>query len=795
MTNVDLEYRPRQWQKECHADRSRFRVLALHRRAGKTVLATMELIDAALQTKKELALYAYIAPYLSQSKSIAWGMMKFRLRKLIELEAIHVNEAELTITFLNNGAKIRLFGGDNYDALRGVRLDGVVMDEVGNMHPELWEDVVQAALSDRKGFALFIGTPSGVNMFSEKYFKAKTLPDWSSRIFTVYDTEAIDADEVVRLRRDMSEASFEREYMCNFSASGEDQLISLDDVETASKRIIKIGECDYAPKIIGVDIARFGDDSSVIQKRQGFHCFDPIAFHGINNMELANQVIYHINEWQPDAVFLDAGGGAGVIDRIRQLGHDVIEVPFGGKSADPKCSNKRSEMHCNVRDWIKEGGAIPNHMRLKQDLATPRYWYDKFNRIIIEPKDDIKARGLPSPDFLDALCFVKNTMIATPKGDVAIQDIKHGDIVCTPFGDTKVKLLWKNETSKLATVNFSNGNKLSGTPNHNVFVWGFGEKRLDALTLTDVVSVYGQRRLLWKFLKALSILGVDIQFKRMVDITKGQNATALGFFTAMCGLIISEKYQKIMTFITRMTAGGTMNQIILNQSVCTNTGANTPKNAFDWEHSNRQLKRLCDKLLNGMDQKKEVIGIASTRRNNGKTPQQKRSNAKIVEKITKPIWVILNTALEHVRSTSIFKHILQIKENVHGAVKSLWQIDIGTQNAVQEHVPTDCAVNKRKFFVPKDVVHSVISYFSRRLSMQTTNVVPVDVQQENVHPTTVYNLTLEKHNAYYANGILVFNCLTFAHPVSVKNKVRVGGGRNSFTNSYDPLSSNYIIEN
>ena len=157
--------------------------------------------------------------------------------------------------------------------------------------------------------------------------------------------------------------------------------------------------------------------------------------------------------------------------------------------------------------------------------------------------------------------------------------------------------------------------------------------------------------------------------------------------------------------------------------------------------------------------------------------------------------MILNTALEHVRSTSIFKHILQIKENVHGAVKSLWQIDIGTQNAVQEHVPTDCAVNKRKFFVPKDVVHSVISYFSRRLSMQTTNVVPVDVQQENVHPTTVYNLTLEKHNAYYANGILVFNCLTFAHPVSVKNKVRVGGGRNSFTNSYDPLSSNYILEN
>jgi len=406
MTNINLNYTPRKWQAKCHANPARFRVFALHRRAGKTVMATMELIDAALKCKLDLALFVFIAPFLSQAKNIAWGMIKFRLMELIKLEAVHVNEAELTITFKNNGAKLKLFGADNPDSLRGVRLDGVVLDEVAQMKPVVWDDIIQPALSDRKGWAIFIGTPSGVNMFSEKFFKAKELPDWSSDLFTVYDTDAMDKDEVERLKRDSSTTSFAREYLCDFSAAGEDQLISLDEVDVASKRILKVGECDYAPRIIGVDPARFGDDASVIMKRQGFQCFDPIAFQGMDNMELANQVIYHINEWQPDAVFVDAGNGSGVIDRIRQLGHEVIEVPFGGKSGDPKFKNKRIEMYCNLKDWLKEGGAIPNHMRLKQDLATPRYWFEAGSgKMVLEPKDDIKSRGLPSSDYSDALCL------------------------------------------------------------------------------------------------------------------------------------------------------------------------------------------------------------------------------------------------------------------------------------------------------------------------------------------------------------------------------------------------------
>ena len=419
MTQVDLGYKPRKWQAECHADRSRFRVFALHRRAGKTVLATMELIDSALKCQLELGLFVFVAPFLSQAKNIAWGLVKLRLKELLVLKAIHINEAELTITFLHNGAKLKLYGADNPDAMRGVRLDGCVMDEVAQMKPEVWDDIIQPALSDRKGWAIFIGTPSGINMFSEKFYKAKTMSDWSSRLYTVYDTESIDVAEVERLKRDMGTSSFAREYMCDFAAAGDDQLISLQSLEDSVNKVYKLNEFNYAPKIIGVDPARFGDDSSVIQKRQGLIMYEPISFHGMDNMELADQVAYHIATWEPDAVFIDAGNGSGVIDRLRQLNHHIIEVPFGGKPIDPKYANKRAEMWDELRDWLKLGGQIPNHQRLKQDLGTPRYWFDKTGKMILEPKDDIKKRGLPSPDYGDA-AVLTFAMPVVPKSQVRV---------------------------------------------------------------------------------------------------------------------------------------------------------------------------------------------------------------------------------------------------------------------------------------------------------------------------------------------------------------------------------------
>ncbi len=382
--------------------------MALHRRAGKTELAIMELLDNALRFDKDLGLFFYVAPYLKQAKAIAWARLKARVEPMRQHSMVEINESELSVTLKHNGSVIRIFGADNPDAMRGVRLDGCVIDEVAQIKPEVWNDIIQPALSDRQGWAMFIGTPSGINLFSEIYYRAQTLPDWHAALYTVYDTHALEADEVERLKRDMPETAFMREYMCDFSAAGDDQLISLSDADAASRRVYTEKETLDMPRVLGVDPARFGDDRSVIVKRQGLQMFDPLVYRGIDNMALAARVAAVIEDWDPDAVFIDAGAGSGVIDRLRQLDYDVIEVPFGGKAiAERNFVNRRTEMWWAMREWITSGGAIPRDPSLRQEMSTPVYWYDANGRRVLESKDEIKKRlqGGASPDIADALCL------------------------------------------------------------------------------------------------------------------------------------------------------------------------------------------------------------------------------------------------------------------------------------------------------------------------------------------------------------------------------------------------------
>tara|TARA_R110000772_G_scaffold104292_4_gene205661 strand:+ start:1273 stop:2523 length:1251 start_codon:yes stop_codon:yes gene_type:complete len=383
-------------------------VYALHRRAGKTELAIMELIDKAMKFEKPLGFFVYVAPFLKQAKAIAWSRLKQKIEPLRLQNAIDVNEGDLQVTFKHNGAIIRLFGGDNPDAMRGLRIDGSVIDEVAQIKPEVWMDILQPALSDRLGWAMFIGTPSGINLFSELYYKAAELSDWNASRYTVYDTEALHPVEVERLRRDMADQSFAREYMCDFAAAGDDQLISLSDAELSAQRVYLKQDINHAPVVLGIDPARFGDDRSVVFRRQGLQAFKPIVYRGVDNMELASRVANQIEEHNPDAVFCDAGAGAGVIDRLRQLEYDVIEVPFGGKANKPNLNiNRRTEMWWEMKEWVEQGGAIPDDQALKQELGTPVYWFDSAGRRVLESKDQIKKRlqGAGSPDLADALCL------------------------------------------------------------------------------------------------------------------------------------------------------------------------------------------------------------------------------------------------------------------------------------------------------------------------------------------------------------------------------------------------------
>lgn len=407
----------RLWQRECAKLQARFIVLALHRRAGKTELALKKLLNAAVRCDLELPFFIYLAPFLKQAKIIAWERLKQMVAPLVPWGWVEINESELFVRFTKNGAIVRIFGGDNPDAMRGLRLDGSVIDEVAQIKPEVWEEIIQPALSDRKGWAWFIGTPKGINLFSELFFAAAERTGWARARYTVYDTDALDPDEVAQRKESMSEQTFAREYLCDFAAAGDDQLISLTDAEAAAGRVYSPGSMSYAPIILGVDPARFGDDRSVIVKRQGLAVAPPWVFRGIDNMALAAQVAHRIEEEKPDAVFIDAGAGSGVIDRLRQLGHEVVEVNFGGKPIDVRYANKRAEMWHAMADAVRSGLAIPNDMALKLELATPTYKFDAANRIVLESKDEIKKRlpGAGSPDLADALALTYAAPVAKRK--------------------------------------------------------------------------------------------------------------------------------------------------------------------------------------------------------------------------------------------------------------------------------------------------------------------------------------------------------------------------------------------
>lgn len=404
---IRIGHKMRRWQRECAnlSTGKRFMVLVLHRRAGKTELALKKLCNAAIKNTLDLPLYFYVAPLLKQAKTIAWTRLKQMVAPL--LPHVEVNEGDTSVKFQHNGAVLRLYGADNPDAMRGVRLDGAAIDEVAQIKPEVWEEILRPALADRRGWCWFLGTPKGINLFSALYFGAQEWPEWSSARYTVYDTDALPPEEVARLQAEMSEQAFAREMLCDFSAAGDDQLLSLTDVELACHREYKPGEVDHSPRILGVDPARFGNDRSVIMPRQGLQVFNPMIYRGIDNMDFAGRISVKMMQWQPDAVFVDAGAGAGVIDRLRQLGHDVIEVNFGGKAIDARFVNRRTEMWHLMADAVRSGLAIPNDNALKLELATPTYRFDLQNRIALESKDDIKKRmpDSASPDLADALAL------------------------------------------------------------------------------------------------------------------------------------------------------------------------------------------------------------------------------------------------------------------------------------------------------------------------------------------------------------------------------------------------------
>lgn len=420
---IAIPYKPR--DKSIHEllESHRFCVLVAHRRYGKTVLAVNHIIKQACTCEKPRGIFGYVAPFRVQAKAVAWDYLKHFTGNIPDRV---INESELSISLPCPGgvAKCRIFGADNPDSLRGGYFDGVVLDEVAQMKAEVWGEIIQPALADRKGWAVFIGTPKGLNLFSEIYYQATgrqadPASNWASRVIPVTESNSLAPEEVERLKNEMSENAFRQEMLCDFTASSDDVLISLDEARQALARQSDPALSRLWPLVLGVDIARYGDDATVFFPRRGNIAMAPIILRKKSNTDVAHRLIALINELDPGFVNIDQGQGTGVIDILRDATQGqacvISEVPFGGRPLNEHAYfNRRAEMWRLMADWLKNGGELPKGPlaeTLIADLTAPQYSFDAQGRIRLEAKDEIKKRLGRSTDLGDALALTFATPI------------------------------------------------------------------------------------------------------------------------------------------------------------------------------------------------------------------------------------------------------------------------------------------------------------------------------------------------------------------------------------------------
>lgn len=189
--------------------------MVCHRGAGKTVACVNELVGRATYTKFPLARYAYVAPLRNQAKGLSWDYLKTFSGELIGKKS----EADLSVDFRHNQARVTLYGADNPDAMRGLHFNGVILDEYGDMNPIMWTKILFPALQARKGWVVFIGTPKGKNHFYDIYMRACTDKNWYTFMLRASESGLLSPDILAEARKNMTDDEYDQEYECSFEAA------------------------------------------------------------------------------------------------------------------------------------------------------------------------------------------------------------------------------------------------------------------------------------------------------------------------------------------------------------------------------------------------------------------------------------------------------------------------------------------------------------------------------------------------------------------------------------------------
>jgi len=313
-------------QRTIFDDTSRFRVVSAGRRFGKSFLSMWEMARVARFPNKRVY---YVAPSYRMAKQILWNQIKEELIKRRWVDKI--NESDLTIT-LRNGSEIGLRSADNYDSLRGISLDMVVLDEAAFMKEDVWTMVLRATLSDRNGSALFISTPQGMgNWFYDLYTFAKNEEGWSAYQYTTIEGGNVTPEEVEAARGDLDPKTFQQEYEAKFTSTSNNIYYAY-----AADNVKKFNDDIPTHLHVGMDFNVGKMTSAVFAKCDGYiHQIDEIVLPNSNTEEMCQEIRNRYPE-NIISVYPDPAGSARKTSSSVGRTDHVILHEWGFKVYSPK---------------------------------------------------------------------------------------------------------------------------------------------------------------------------------------------------------------------------------------------------------------------------------------------------------------------------------------------------------------------------------------------------------------------------------------------------------------------------
>jgi len=404
---TSLNFQLLKWQQKVFQDKTRFKVVAAGRRCGKSRLSAVTLLIEALNCPDGSSVM-YVAPTLGQARTIIWDLLHELGRPVIK--SSHVNNLEITLV---NGRKILVRGADNPDSLRGVSLTYLVLDECAFIKQDVWEKILRAALSDRKGRALFISTPSGRNWFYDVFKLGQQDTDeegwdeeWKSWHFTTQDNETIDPKEIEAAKRTLSSFAFRQEYLSSFDNAGSDvfkeEWLKYEEEPQYGSYVIAIDLAGFEQVAKNASAAKKKLDESAITivkvEDNGDWWVKDIVHGRWDIRETASRILMAIREHQPVAVGIERGALRNAVqpyleDLMRKTNvySHITDLTHGNKKKTDRVV------------WSLQGRF--EHGRIK--LNKGKDWSEFVDQYLMFPTAGVHD------DLIDSLSYVDQLAVST----------------------------------------------------------------------------------------------------------------------------------------------------------------------------------------------------------------------------------------------------------------------------------------------------------------------------------------------------------------------------------------------